>query len=245
MPLLSEAQIRAMMPLAGDRLTPHLPYINPAMQEGGITTPRRIAAFMAEVAHESGEYKYMREIADGSAYEGRLDLGNTQPGDGRRYPGRGAIQNTGRGVARALGMFFKMPFEDHPELMELPEWATRVSVWFWNDKAGGLSPLADVDWFVTISRFVNGGDNGLKERIDYWTRNRRILGLPAVEPMTWDVATAKAFQSRHDLVADGDVGPKTLAAWEADAVKVFQCAHGLLADGKVGNRTLAALRSAA
>ena len=66
------------------------------MEKYQITTPLRRAAFLAQLAHESGELKYMEEIASGEAYEGRKELGNTAPGDGKRYKGRGPIQLTGR-----------------------------------------------------------------------------------------------------------------------------------------------------
>lgn len=212
---LSEAQIRAMMPNAGHRLDAHLPYINPALEWGAIDTPALIAAFMAQLAHESGEYRYMREIADGSDYEGRLDLGNVQAGDGRRYPGRGAIQVTGREAARRAGQALGVDFEEHPEKMELPEWATKVSVWFWNDKAGGLSPLAAAGWFRTLTRYINGGYTHLAERIAYWQRNRAILGLPPPAPIEREAEAIKAFQARHGLVADGVAGPMTLRALRA------------------------------
>ncbi len=146
--MLTEQLLRQMMPRAGARLDPHLPYINPAMEWGRIVTPLDVAAFIAQLAHESGEYRYMREIHDGSNYEGRLDLGNTQPGDGVRYPGRGGIQVTGRAAARAAGRALGVDFESHPEKMERPEWATKVSAWFWPD------------------------------RLNYYTRNRQILKLP-------------------------------------------------------------------
>lgn len=86
---LTDQQLRAMMPNAGNRLTPHLPFINDALAFGEIDSPMRVAAFMAQLAHESGEYQFMEELASGDAYEGRLDLGNTEPGDGRRYKGAG------------------------------------------------------------------------------------------------------------------------------------------------------------
>src|SRR5688500_5004575 len=84
------------MPLAGGRAQLYAPHINEAMREFGISTPLRQAAFVAQVCHESGSLRYAREIADGSAYEGRADLGNIKPGDGPRFRGRGLLQITGR-----------------------------------------------------------------------------------------------------------------------------------------------------
>lgn len=211
MPQLSEAQIRAMLPNAGARLTPHLPYIVPALDWGSIVTPADLTAFFAHLAHESGEYRYMREIADGSAYEGRLDLGNTQPGDGRRYPGRGAIQVTGRDAARAAGRDLGVDFEEHPEKMELPEWATKVSVWFWTRFKPWLQPAAKVEWFHVTQRLVNGGENGWADRLQYYHRNRLLFGMPRYREIDED-ASIRTFQRDVGLGVDGQAGPKTLAA---------------------------------
>lgn len=213
--MITEQQIRAMMPSAGNRLTPHLPYIGPALEAGGITTPQRIAAFMAQLAHESGEYRYMEEIADGSAYEGRADLGNTQPGDGRRYKGRGPIQITGRANYAAAGKAMGLPLVEHPELLAMPEHGTASAVWFWNSR--DLSLFADHDWFRLITRIINGGYNGLEDRVVYWKRNRQILGLPPVD-LDNEVGSIMEFQARHGLTADGAVGPKTLAALKTERI---------------------------
>lgn len=208
--LISEAQIRAMMPLAGARLTPHLPYIVPALVWGRIVTPPDLAAFFAHLAHESAEYRYMREIATGSAYEGRLDLGNTQPGDGRRYPGRGGIQITGRDAARQAGRDLGVDFEARPELMELPEWATKVSVWFWVKYKPALQPAANREWFHVTQRLVNGGENGWADRLQYYQRNRRLFGMPAYRSDDED-RSLREFQRTHGLTVDGNAGRKTLA----------------------------------
>lgn len=206
---ITEDHLRAMMPNAGRRLDAHLPYIVPAMDAARIDTPRRIAAFVAQLAHESGEYRYMEEIADGSAYEGRADLGNTQPGDGRRFKGRGPIQITGRANYAACGRALGLDLVNHPELLMLPEHATASACWFWNSRQ--LSPLADRDWFRLITRRINGGYNGIEDRLVYWRRNRVTLGLPPVD-VDREVGAIMDFQQQHGLVADGIVGPKTMAA---------------------------------
>jgi predicted chitinase len=207
--IVTDQQLREMMPRAGARLDPHLPYIGPALAAARIDSLRRVAAFMAQLAHESGEYRYMEEIADGSAYEGRDDLGNTQPGDGRRYKGRGPIQITGRANYAACGRALGLDLLNHPELLTLPEHGTASACWFWNSRQ--LSPLADRDWFRLITRRINGGYNGLEDRLAYWRRNRILLGLPAVD-VDREVGSIMDFQRDHGLAADGVVGPKTLAA---------------------------------
>ena len=213
--MLTEQTLRQMMPHAGDRLTPHLPYIGPAMAEGGIDTPRRIAAFMAQLAHESGGFRHMEEIwgptEDQLGYEFAARLGNTQPGDGKKFKGHGPIQVTGRENHRRCGQALGLDLEKDPTLICRPEHGTRSAVWFWNDKVGGLSPIADQDWFRLLTRLINGGYNGLEDRLVYWHRNRQLLGLPPVDIDT-EVGRIMDFQAKHGLVADGAVGPKTLAA---------------------------------
>ena len=141
--------------------------ITEAMEEYEINTPKRQAAFLAQIGHESGRLKYVREIWGPTEaqkrYEGRQDLGNTQPGDGKRFMGRGLIQVTGRAnytsVGAALGLDDIL---DHPEDLEKPEHAARSAGWFW--KTHGLNELADENDFVRITRRINGGVNGLAER---------------------------------------------------------------------------------
>ena len=98
----------------------YLPHINKAMAEGNINTPKRQAAFLAQLAHESGSLRYMEEIASGAAYEGRSDLGNTQPGDGTRYKGRGPIQLTGRSNYREAGKALGLDLEGNPRAGRQP-----------------------------------------------------------------------------------------------------------------------------
>jgi putative chitinase len=148
-----------------------------AMREEGVVTPRRQAAFLAQLAVESGELRYFRELASGEAYEGRANLGNTQPGDGVRYKGRGPIQLTGRANYRAAGRALGLPLEERPELVERPEVGFRVAAWFWGSR--GLNPLADAgteEAFREITRRINGGYNGLETRLRYWRRAREVFG---------------------------------------------------------------------
>jgi putative chitinase len=206
---VTEGQLRQMFPNAGARLDPHVSHIIAAMKESNIDTPQRVAAFLAQVAHESGEYRYMEEIADGSAYEGRLDLGNTQPGDGRRYKGHGPIQITGRANHKACGDALGLDLINKPLLITLPEHGTRSAAWFWNRH--GLSKLADKDWFKAITRIINGGYNGLSDRRTYWDRNRAILGLPMVD-LDRETDAIRQFQRDCGLTPDGAVGPNTMRA---------------------------------
>jgi predicted chitinase len=145
-----------------------------AMDGAGISTPTRRAAFLAQLALESGELRDMEEVADGRAYEGRKDLGNTQPGDGPRFKGRGPIQLTGRANYRAAGAALGLPLEERPELAAQPEHGFRVAAWFWTSR--GLNALADKGDFREITRRINGGYNHLAERERYHARARQVLG---------------------------------------------------------------------
>ncbi len=206
---LTPETIRLMFPNAGTRLDPHLPYIIPAMQEFGIDNDNRVAAFLAQLAHESGEYRYMEEIADGSDYEGREDLGNTNYGDGRRYKGHGPIQITGKTNHRLCGMALDINLLEVPTLITQPKYGTRSAGWFW--KTHDLNLIADRNWFITITKTINGGTNGLAERITYWNRNRQILGLTYIDVHTVEQWNIQAFQKQNGLGDDGIAGPKTIA----------------------------------
>lgn len=216
--MLSEQTLRRMMPDAGARLDAHLPYIVPAMEKGQINTPERIAAFLAHVAHESKEYLFMQELADGWDYEGRADLGNVQPGDGPRFKGHGPIQITGRANHRACGAYLGIDLERDPLLLTEPHYGTASAVWFWTTGNGqiDLNLLADRGWFKTITRVINGGLNGLSDRRQYWDRNRALLGLPPIN-LDLEADVIKAFQRERGLTTDGVAGPKTFAAVRAAA----------------------------
>lgn len=122
----------------------------------------RLAHFMAQLCHESGSFRYMEEIASGQAYEGRADLGNTQPGDGRLFKGRGPIQLTGRANYRTYGNTLGIDFERHPEIVALPSIGLHVALEYW--RALGLNVLADADDIEGITRKINGGLNGFEDR---------------------------------------------------------------------------------
>lgn len=211
MPLLTDDQLRQMFPHAGARLDPHLPFISPSLESMAIDTPERMAAFLAQLAHESGEYRWLEEIADGSAYEGRLDLGNTEPGDGPKYKGHGPIQVTGRANHKACGEALGLDLIGSPRLICEPQYGTASAAWFWNSRH--LSLLADHEWFWLITRRINGGYTNMTDRLGYWIRNREILGLAPVDAsIEAEFESIRKFQSDHGLTADGVVGAMTMAA---------------------------------
>lgn len=138
-----------------------------AMAGGQINTRLRIAAFLAQIGHESGSLVYSKELGGPSyfaKYDGRKDLGNTQQGDAVKFPGRGLIQITGRAnYGRASqALFGDDRLLKNPELLEQPEWAAESAVWYWSTR--NLNALADQDRFTDITRAINGGTNGLEDR---------------------------------------------------------------------------------
>jgi putative chitinase len=165
--------------MAGDAL-------NLALAEFEVNTPHRVAAFLAQVAHETGGFRWLNEIWGPTKQQKKYDppgklaktLGNTERGDGARYKGRGLIQITGRGNYRTYGRKLKLPLEDSPELAAIPEHAARIAACYWHDR--GLNELADQatnESFVTITKRINGGLNGLNERVAYWQRAKDFLGI--------------------------------------------------------------------
>lgn len=165
----------AVMPFAGSRAVTFAGYIGSAMDRYSIKSMPQKSAFLAQIAHESGSLKYVKEIADGAAYEGRLDLGNTQPGDGPRYKGRGLIQITGRSNYGLYGPLLGLDLLKEPERLEEPHWACFSAACFW--QRNGLNELASGDKFGAITKKINGGYNGLDDRIAHWLRARKALGI--------------------------------------------------------------------
>ena len=164
----------AGVPLA--RVDKFVPYLNGAMEHYQINTPARVAAFLAQLAHESGGFRYVRELASGRAYEGRKDLGNVYSGDGVRFKGRGLIQITGRSNYAALEKDLPLlGLLQNPHWLESDRWAVWSAGWFWNKK--GLNALADDGLFKQITRKINGGYNGLEDRYRYFERAKRVLGV--------------------------------------------------------------------
>lgn len=179
--MITLEQLVAIMPRARNPAM-WLGPINDAMEEFGIDTARRQAAFLAQISHESGQLRYTREIASGEAYDtGRLAkrLGNTPAadGDGQRYKGRGLIQITGRYNYRHCSIaLYGIPemLLDNPEMLEQPIPAARSAAWYWWSR--GLNMIADCpNSFEAITRHINGGLNGLPDRLAAFDRSNRAL----------------------------------------------------------------------
>jgi predicted chitinase len=183
---ITDDQLRQVMPnLAPAKCQIYLPALNAAMQAHMIDTPLRAAAFMAQLAHESGEFRWMEEIWGPTPAQLRYEppsdlaakLGNTQPGDGKRFKGRGPIQITGRFNYAKFGHQLGLDLVTDPALAAAPEVAFATAGLFW--QSNGLNELADARQFVAITRCINGGTNGLAERQRYYERAKAVLGIDA------------------------------------------------------------------
>ena len=166
-------QLRQIMPMARYRALEFLAPLNDTMAEFDISTPARQASFLSQIGHESGQLRYVKELASGNAYEGRLSLGNTQPGDGIRYKGRGLIQITGRANYTACMLALDIDCVEHPEILETPANACRSAGWFW--KSHGLNELADTGNQIAVTRRINGGTNGLDDRLALFNVAKGVL----------------------------------------------------------------------
>lgn len=189
--MLSDLQLQQIMPhLLATKRQQYLPYLNAAMDAFGIDTMLRTAAFIAQIAHESGEFRWMEEIWGPTAAQKRYEppgdlaarLGNTQPGDGLRFKGRGPIQITGRANYQKYGTLLATDLVGNPPLAAAPEVAFRTAALYW--KSNGLNELADAEQFVLITKRINGGTNGLEDRQKYYATAKAVLanGFVAAAP---------------------------------------------------------------
>lgn len=166
------------------------PVFAPTLDRYAINTRLRIAHFMGQVTHECAGFSTTEEFASGAAYEGRLDLGNTRPGDGRRYKGRGLLQLTGRANYQRFGRLLGLPLEENPTLAADPVTSLAIACEYWKDR--NINAAADRDDLVTVTRRVNGGTRGLTARRTFYEKAHALLaampsegtiGAPAVLPM--------------------------------------------------------------
>lgn len=147
--------------------------LHAAMQEFEINNVARETMFLAQLAHESGGFRYVKELASGDDYEGRADLGNTESGDGVRYKGRGLIQITGRANYEECGRALGLDLLGEPALLEQPDNAARSAAWFWQSR--DLNQIADLGDFKKITKRINGGLNGWLDRLAYLEKAQQVL----------------------------------------------------------------------
>ena len=219
--MITESQLQRVMPrLSSAKRQLYLPHLNQALQTFGVDTLLRTAAFIAQLAHESGEFRFMEEIWGPTAAQRRYEpaselarrLGNTEPGDGQRFKGRGPIQITGRFNYGKYGDLLGIDLVAQPELASHPEVAFSTAGLYW--KTNGLNELADCEDFVLITRLINGGTNGLADRQMYFERAKQALaegfvaapvtrGVPGVEHrMQWP---AEPLMRGHEAIVETEV----------------------------------------
>ncbi len=222
-----------------------------------LTTELRLVHFVAQTCHESDQFCAVEEYASGSAYEGRKDLGNTEPGDGVRFKGHGLIQTTGRANHRAFTLWMRArdpscpDFEAEPARLADFPWAGFSAAMYWATR--GLNAFADRDDLLTITRRINGGTNGLAERRAALGRARTAVAAAIAAGVTpasdWPILRVG---SEGDEV---EVLQRALATWSGRPVGIdglfgketrlfvmaFQRAFGLTVDGVVGKETRPAL----
>ena len=178
---ITQQQLQQVLPNAGQTAGVFVPVLNTAMVRFQIVGTKRIAAFIAQIGHESGQFRYVRELGS-DQYLSKYDtgilakrLGNTPEadGDGQKYRGRGLIQITGRANYMLCGEALALDLINQPELLEKPQHACMSAAWFWASR--GLNTLADAGQFDTITRRINGGQNGAADRQALYARALKVL----------------------------------------------------------------------
>jgi putative chitinase len=173
--MITKEQLKKIVPFSTQKnIDLFLPSLNELMEKHSINkNVYRKASFIAQIAHESGSFQYVKELASGKDYEGRKDLGNTQPGDGVKFKGRGLIQITGHDNYKKLSDYIGVDFIANPEKLEWAKYAVLSAIWFWETKK--LNEIADVGDFKKITKIINGGYNGLADREEFYKRGLEVL----------------------------------------------------------------------
>ena len=187
--MLTNEQLKAIVPQISDNaLATYVPLLNNAFEKYFINTSERQRCFIAETAHESDSFNAVKEYGTGKEYEGRQDLGNTEPGDGVKFKGRGLIQVTGKRNYELCSLFIfgDRRLLEEPDTLEQPEYALESACWYWTRNQ--LNEICDKDdlwvhvWknrpynrFEWLTVKINGGLNGYASRLSFYNRAKEVL----------------------------------------------------------------------
>ena len=174
--MITIEQLKFICPaISFKNLMAYQPILNEQMPLFSVDSNLRKQHFIAQIAHESGQFLYVKELASGKEYEFRKDLGNVNAGDGVKFKGRGLIQITGRSNYSKLSiyLFGNDILLSKPELLEIPENAVKSALWFWKSK--NINLFADADNLTKITRIINGGLNGFDSRQAFLLRAKKII----------------------------------------------------------------------
>jgi predicted chitinase/biotin carboxyl carrier protein len=172
---LTPEQVQQIAPnLSLERATQLAGPLTQAMTAADANTAQRQSMFLAQLAQETDGFNTLEEYADGTQYEGREDLGNTEPGDGARFKGRGFIQLTGRSNYEAAGQALGLDLVGNPELASDPNVAAKAAAWYWNKR--DINSAADAGDFEEVTRRINGGLTGIDARREYQGRAQTAVG---------------------------------------------------------------------
>jgi putative chitinase len=233
------------------------PVLQSTLEEYEINSRLRIAHFLAQICHEAAGFRTTEEFADGSAYEGRADLGNVKKGDGPRYKGRGLLQLTGRANYKAYSKAVGVDLESNPERAAEPRLSLRIACEYW--KRRKINPDCDRDDIIAVTKKVNGGKNGLDDRRNYLAKakaavsrieghlvsgtapddGRRVLQRGAKGDAVGELQERLRILG-FPIAIDEDFGAATELA-----VTKFQIDRKLTLDGVVGPQTWDAIEAAA
>lgn len=205
-----------------------------------INTLLRAAHFLAQILHESAGLRTTEEFANGAAYEGRLSLGNTEPGDGPRFKGRGLLQLTGRANYRRLGRKLQIDLLSNPLRAAEPELSLIIACEYWTQHK--INDDADRDDLRAVTRAINGGFNGLQDRQRYLSTVKRELAHANADQPPQILYLRRGAKGRavaklqsklvdagYKIAVDGDFGPET-----DRALRSYQEKSGLMVDGILG-----------
>jgi putative chitinase len=216
------------------------------IQIADLTTPLRQEHFLAQLAHESAGFKTTTEYASGKAYEGRKDLGNTQKGDGVRYKGRGLIQITGRSNYNTMSKALGVDFIKEPELAAEFPYAALTAALYW--KNHNINRYADRDDIRGVTKVINGGTNGLADRMSYLVKAKNYVPNTLITPVSTvadssGIDVKKAQKRLSDLsyplgAIDGKIGALTRSA-----IRDFQDSMSEPVTGNLDQRTYNILMS--